>query len=226
VTEARHARGSAAGRPEPSPFARVVPPPGEDLVAWGGDLDPELVLDAYRHGMFPMGEEEGPVLWWSPDPRGVLPLEDLHVPRRLARTCRRPDLDIRADTAFGEVMRACDERRADGRWLHAGMLACYDELHRRGHAHSVEVWRAGRLVGGTYGVAVGGAFAAESKFHRERDLSKVALVALVRRLRERGFALLDVQWRTPHLAQFGVAEIPRDDYLRRLRAAADLGVTF
>jgi leucyl/phenylalanyl-tRNA--protein transferase len=222
VTEARHARA----RSEPSAFARVVLEPGEDLVAWGGDLDPDLVLDAYRHGMFPMGDEGGPVLWWSPDPRGVLPLDGLHVPRRLARTCRRPDLEVRVDTAFGEVMRACDENRPEGRWLHAEMLACYDELHRRGHAHSVEVWREGRLVGGTYGVAVGAAFAAESKFHRERDVSKVALVALVNRLRERGFALLDVQWRTDHLARLGVVEIPREEYLLRLGRAVARKASF
>ncbi len=206
--------------------------PREDMVAWGGDLDPDLVLDAYRHGIFPMGKEGGPVVWWSPDPRGVIPLDRFHVSRRLARTMRRPDLAITFDRAFEDVMRGCDEARPDGRWIHEEMIACYTALHRRGHAHSVEVWRRapgeepGRLVGGTYGVAIGGAFAAESKFHRERDGSKVALAALVARLVERGFTLLDVQWRTPHLAQFGTIEIPRPDYLERLAEALRLDVPF
>lgn len=248
MTKGRHTTSAR----DASPFAHVGWPPGEDLVAWGGTLDPDLVLDAYRHGLFPMGEasagdagentavaargSEGPVLWWSPDPRGVLPLDGLHVSRRLlrtiqGRTLKRParkdrPFSLRFDTSFEAVMRACGERRADGSWITEPMVACYVELHRRGHAHSVEVWEGNELVGGTYGLAFGGVFAAESKFHRVRDASKVALCALVERLRDRGYSLLDVQWRTDHLAQFGVVEIPRTEYLARLRAARDRAVSF
>lgn len=195
-----------------SPFARPWPE-DEDVVAVGGRLEPGLVLDAYRHGVFPFYDASQPVLWWCPDPRAVLPLEAFHVPRRLARTLRHPDWNVSVDTDFEAVIRACDEDRADGTWIHPEMVRCYTALHHQGHAHSVEVRRSGRLVGGLYGVAVGGVFAAESKFHRERDASKVALVHLVRRLVERGYSLLDVQFVTPHLARFGCVEVPREAYL-------------
>jgi len=208
-----------------SPFARTWPE-GEDIVAVGGHLDPELVLDAYRHGVFPFYDEAHPVLWWCPDPRAVIPLESVHVPRRLQRTLRRPGWEVTVDTDFEAVMRACDDRRPDGTWIHEDMVRCYVELHDRGHAHSLEVRRAGRLVGGIYGVAVGGMFAAESKFHRERDASKVALVQLARRLRERGFTVLDVQFLTPHLERFGCVEIPRETYLERVREAVRRPVAF
>ena len=210
-----------------SPFAAVPLEPGEDLVAAGGRLAPALVHDAYRHGIFPWYEADGPVLWWSPDPRGILPLDALHVPRRLERTLRAGGWRITRDEAFGEVIRACDEARPDGTWIHADMIRCYEALHAQGLAHSLEVRdAAGALVGGIYGVAFGAGFAAESMFHRVRDASKVALVALARHLRARGFELLDVQFVTPHLAQFGCIEIPRDDYLARVAAVRDLAVGF
>lgn len=210
---------------DPSPFAGPWPE-DEDVVAVGGRLGPDLVLDAYRHGVFPFYDAHRPVLWWCPDPRAVLPLDAFHVPRRLARRLRRGDFEIRVDTAFVDVMRACDERRPDGTWIHEAMVETYAALHRAGHAHSLEVWREERLVGGIYGVAAGGLFAAESKFHRESDMSKVALVRLVERLRARGFGLLDVQFTTPHLLRFGCVAIPRDDYLARVAALRDRPVSF
>ena len=211
--------------PGSSPFLRSWPD-GEDIVAVGGRLDPELVLDAYRHGVFPFYDADQPVLWWCPDPRAVLEVDALHVPRRLMRTLRRSDWEVTVDTAFEEVVRACDEQRPDGTWIHEAMVRCYTALHAAGHAHSLEVRREGRLVGGIYGVAVGGLFAAESKFHRARDASKVALVHLARRLADRGYTLLDVQFLTPHLAQFGCVEIPRDEYLARVARAVGQDVAF
>jgi len=210
---------------ESSPFAGPWPE-GEDVVAVGGSLEPDLVLDAYAHGVFPFYDSSGPVLWWCPDPRAHLPLDRLHVSRRLRRTMRRACVEIRLNTAFPEVMRACDENRPDGTWIHHDMIRCYTALHARGHAHSLEVWRNERLVGGIYGVAAGGLFAAESMFHRVRDMSKVALVELTRRLRDRGFRLLDVQFQTAHLEHFGCEEIARSDYLARVRAAVLLDVRF
>jgi len=201
-----------------SPFACSWPE-DEDVVAIGGRLEPDLVLDAYRHGVFPFYDASHPVLWWCPDPRAVLPLDHLHVPRRLARTMRDPAWEVTVDTAFEDVMRACDERRPDGTWIHEDMVRCYVALHERGHAHSLEVRRAGRLVGGIYGVSAGGVFCAESKFHRVRDASKVALVSLARRLAACDFAVLDVQFLTPHLRQFGCVEIPRRAYLAEVREA-------
>ncbi|MDD5350378.1 MAG: leucyl/phenylalanyl-tRNA--protein transferase [Chthoniobacteraceae bacterium] len=180
-------------------------------------IDPAFLLNAYARGIFPMGMPEGDLAWFSPDPRGVLPLEGFHVPHGLERTLKKQRFEIRCDTAFGAVMRACAEREET--WIDAEILASYGELHRLGFAHSVEAWRAGELAGGLYGVALGGAFFGESMFHRETDASKVALHALVERLRARGFTLLDLQWVTPHLATFGAVEIPRPEYLRRLRAA-------
>jgi len=212
--------------PAESPFAAVPMNRGEDLVAAGGVLEPDLVLGAYRNGVFPWYDADQTVLWWSPDPRAILPLEALHVPRRLARTLEHGGFEVRRDTAFEAVMAACDENRPDGSCIHPAMRACYHALHQRGDAHSLEVWREGDLVGGIYGVSFGAGFAAESMFHRVRDASKVALVSLVRHLVERGFTLLDVQFRTDHLAQFGCVEIPRDEYLARVRAVRDVGVEF
>ncbi len=211
---------------EDSPFAGPWTGHDDDIVAVGATLRPDLVLDAYAHGVFPFYDADSPVLWWCPDPRAILPLGGLHVPRRLDRTLRSHAWDIRVDTAFEAVMRACDERRPDGTWIHADMIRAYTALHERGHAHSLEVWEEDVLVGGVYGVRVGGLFAAESMFHRRRDASKVALVALVRRLRARGFALLDVQFRTPHLERFGCLEIPRELYLAHVRRAVVLQSDF
>ena len=199
---------------------------GTHIVAAGGVLEPALVLDAYRHGIFPWYDVGDPVLWWCPDPRAILPLGRVHVSRRLRRTLHSGGFEIRWNTAFGEVLRACDEKRPDGSWIHREMRRCYAALHEGGHAHSCEVWREGTLVGGVFGVAFGGGFAAESMFHRVRDASKVALTHLVERLRDRGFVLLDVQFLTPHLATFGCVEIPRADYLARVAEAVRMEVSF
>ena len=193
----------------------------------GFELHPASVLAAYRRGAFPWFPEGMPVLWWSPDPRALLPMDgSLHVPRRLARVIRRADFQVRLDTAFDAVMAACDEERPDGSWIHAPMRRSYGHLHARGHAHSLEIWRDEELVGGVYGVAFGACFAAESMFHRQRDMSKVALVELVAHLRRRGYQLLDVQFVTEHLEQFGCYEISRAEYCASVRALRDADVTF
>jgi leucyl/phenylalanyl-tRNA--protein transferase len=182
-------------------------------------IDPALVVRAYREGIFPMALEDGEIGWFSPDPRGIIPIETFHLPSRLARVVRQGTFAVSSDRAFGAVMRACAERPGEGTWISQDILDAYEALHRLGLAHSIETWRDGQLVGGLYGVHLGGAFFGESMFHRETDASKVALVALVDRLRRAGFTLLDTQWVTPHLRQFGATEIPRGDYLRRLKAA-------
>lgn len=182
-------------------------------------IDPALVVRAYREGIFPMALEDGEIGWFSPDPRGIIPIETFHLPSRLARVVRQGTFTVSSDRAFGAVMRACAERPGEGTWISQDILEAYEALHRLGIAHSVETWRDDRLVGGLYGVHLGGAFFGESMFHRETDASKVALVALIDRLRRAGFTLLDTQWVTPHLRQFGATEISRADYLRQLKAA-------
>ncbi len=197
--------------------------PGEDLVGLGADLAPGTLLSAYRAGMFPMPVgRRSPLGWWSPDPRGVLPIDGLRVSRSLRASCRR--FEVRLDTAFADVVAACAAPGRHGAWITRGIADAYRELHRLGWTHSVETWRAGRLVGGLYGVAIGGLFAGESMFYREDDASKVALVALVDLLRADGAPgrLLDVQWVTPHLDSLGCVEIPRPDYCRRLERALQL----
>jgi leucyl/phenylalanyl-tRNA--protein transferase len=193
----------------------------DDLVARGADLEPGTLLAAYRAGVFPMplGDETGVATWWAPRDRGVLPLASLRVSRSLARSRRR--MEIRFDTAFEHVVRACAEPTRDGGWIDDDITVAYTELHRLGWAHSVEAWSDGELVGGLYGVAIGGLFAGESMFHRVRDASKVALVGLVELLCDEyaDARLIDVQWRTPHLASLGVVEWPRPHYARQLRAA-------
>ena len=164
-----------------------------------------------------MGMPEGDIAWFSPDPRGVLPLERFHLPHGLARTLRKNRFAVRYDTAFEAVMRACAAREET--WIDEEIVRSYVELHRLGFAHSVEAWCGGTLAGGLYGVTLGGAFFGESMFHCQTDASKVALHALVERLRARRFALLDLQWVTPHLATFGAIEIPRREYLKQLRSA-------
>ena len=189
-------------------------------------LTPEGIELAYRHGIFPMADERsGEVLWFRPDPRAVIPLDGFHVSRSLARTLRRGRFDVRVDTAFVSVMRGCADR-PEGSWISERFVEVYGALHRAGKAHSVEAWRDGRLVGGVYGLALGGVFMAESMFHRETDASKVALAALVGRLRERGFTVLDVQYMTPHLESLGAVEITRREYERRLEQALALDRTF
>ncbi|MDX1532475.1 MAG: leucyl/phenylalanyl-tRNA--protein transferase [Rhodothermales bacterium] len=186
-------------------------------------LTPDVLLWAYRHGLFPMADPDAAdeLFWLAPDPRGVLPLDRFHTPHNLRRLVRRRPFTVRTDTAFERVVRAC-AAPAPGRestWISGEVAAAYTELHRLGFAHTVECWREGELVGGLYGVAIGGAFFGESMFHRVRDASKVALVHLVRRLRRGGYVLLDVQFVTPHLARFGAEAIPRAAYERRLADA-------
>lgn len=182
-------------------------------------IDPALLVAAYRRGLFPMGMEDGDIGWFSPDPRGILPLDAFRVPARLARIVRQGRFEVRADTAFEDVMRACMARPGEGTWITEDLIESYVALHRLGLAHSLETWQGGALVGGLYGVHLGRAFFGESMFHRVTDASKVALVALVDRLRRGGFTLLDTQWTTPHLEQFGAIEIPRALYLARLAEA-------
>jgi leucyl/phenylalanyl-tRNA--protein transferase len=189
-----------------------------------------VLLSGYANGWFPMAVEGGDIRWFSPDPRGVIPLDQFHVSRRLARLHRQGHFEIAVNRDFGAVIRACAEVDRDpddpGSWISDEIIRSYCALHERGFAHSVEAWRDGRLVGGLYGVALGAAFFGESMFHRETDASKVALVALVERLRTNGFSLLDTQWVTPHLEQFGAIEIPKEEYLERLARAIEHERTF
>lgn len=181
-------------------------------------LLPEHLLLGYQQGIFPMADpDDGAVYWYRPPRRAVLPLDAFHVPKNLAKRVRQAPFEVATDRAFEAVMRACAERSET--WISEEIIAAYTALHRHGLAHSVECWQDGRLVGGLYGVALGGAFFGESMFHRVTDASKVALVHLVRRLRRGGFVLLDVQYATPHLQQFGVIEIPAETYERRLGEA-------
>ena len=198
----------------------------DGLVGVGGDLGPRLLLEAYRRGIFPWYDAQTPILWWSPDPRAVFELDGLHVSRRLARTVRSGKFDVTVDRDFAGVIRGCADRPAPGVWITPEMIAAYERLHRLGHAHSVEVWHGGQLAGGLYGVAIGGLFAGESMFHRRPDASKVALIALVDRLRAGGFTLLYVQWATPHLTSLGTREITRRDYLARLGEAVGTPARF
>jgi len=186
-------------------------------------LTPDLLLAAYAQGVFPMAERrDDPSLYWiSPEERGIIPLDGFHISRRLARTVRSDRFEVRIDTVFADVMRACAEP-SPGRedtWINDEILGAYTALHARGHAHSVECWREGELVGGLYGVSLGAAFFGESMFTRERDASKVALVHLVARLIRSSFSLLDAQFMTEHLARFGAVAIARTDYMGRLAAA-------
>jgi leucyl/phenylalanyl-tRNA---protein transferase len=190
-------------------------------------IPPSLLVEGYRRGLFPMGMPDGSVQWFSPDPRGILPLEKSHFPSRLDRSARRAGFTIRVNTAFGDVISACAERPdGDGTWITQEIRDSYESLHDMGFAHSVETWRDGQLVGGLYGVAVGCAFFGESMFHRETDASKFALKGLVSRMISNGFRLLDIQWVTPHLKQFGAIEIPRQEYLRLLSRCVDGVCTF
>jgi leucyl/phenylalanyl-tRNA--protein transferase len=183
-------------------------------------IDPELLLEGYRLGVFPMAMEDGAIEWFSPDPRAILPLEDFHVPHALRRLLRKKVFEIKINNHFSEVIEACARR--EDTWINREIIESYTRLHELGHAYSVETRADGKLAGGLYGVAIGGAFFGESMFHRVTDASKIALVALVERLRARKFALLDTQWLTPHLQQFGGIEISRNHYLRLLRRAVEL----
>lgn len=218
---------------EPPPPRWAFPPvDGADedgLVGVGADLEPGTILAAYRAGMFPMPlGRRGPIGWWSPDPRAVIPLDGLRVSRSLRRSLRR--YQIRVDTAFDEVIDACADPSRPHGWISPDIRAAYRRLHRLGWVHSVEAWAVGDdggepvLAGGLYGVALGGLFAGESMFHRRTDASKAALVGLVELLRAGGDAgrVLDVQWMTPHLASLGAVDVPRDEYVRRVAAAVEL----
>ncbi len=187
-------------------------------------IEPELLLHGYRLGVFPMAMEDGEIQWFSPDPRTVIPLDEFHVPHGLQRALRKNAFELRIDQRFEEVMRLCAKR--DDTWINREIVASYVRLFELGFAHSVEAWQDGELVGGLYGVAIGGAFFGESMFHRVTDASKIALVGLVERMRAKKFALLDTQWLTPHLLQFGAAEIPRARYLRMLKRAVELPRVF
>jgi leucyl/phenylalanyl-tRNA---protein transferase len=227
------------------------------LVAMGGDLGPERLLEAYRRGIFPWYDENLPICWWSPDPRAIFELDGFHVSRRLGRTCRSGKFHVTFDRAFSDVIRGCADRPGQGTWITQEMIDAYETLHRLGYGHSVEVWKANsknqepnsknqnqrsrfessfgswfleigslELVGGLYGVAVGGLFAGESMFSRERDASKVAMVHLVERLRQGGFQLFDIQFLNDHTTRLGAVEIPRKEYLARLRTALKCEVSF
>lgn len=213
---------------EPPPSSWVLPDiaammshQGDDFVAIGADLEPGTLLQAYRNGLFPMPHGHHEVGWWSPTVRGVLRLTDLRVSRSLRRA--RRNFEIRVDTAFDDVVEGCADPARDGAWIDDAIRAAYGELHELGWAHSVECWQDGRLVGGLYGVSLGGVFAGESMFHRARDASKVALVALVDLLGADGVdRLIDVQWATEHLMTLGVTELPRASYLALLPGLLEL----
>ena len=207
-------------------FPSVESASPDGLVAVGGDLRTERLLEAYRHGIFPWYNDDQPILWWSPDPRTVLFPDKLHISRSLKRSLRPATFSVTLDTCFRDVMQHCAEPRRQypdgGTWLTAAMLDAYARLHELGYAHSVETWREGQLVGGLYGVAIGGAFFGESMFSRVSDASKVALVSLVRQLKAWSFTLFDCQQSSPHVTRLGAEEIPRRDFLRHLTAAFTL----
>jgi len=233
------------------PLARALTEPN-GLLAAGGSLTPARLLDAYRHGIFPWFNEDDPILWWSPDPRMVLLPEEFRLSHSLHKVLRKQVFELRTDTAFEQVMRACAAPRggqnsgcdtllakpADcgssrqaalpapegsatpcqgGTWIHEEMVAAYTALHRMGHAHSVETWQDGELVGGLYGMAIGRMFYGESMFSRKSDASKAALAHLAAQLRRWNFGMIDCQMNTPHLASLGAREIPRAEFIRRLQ---------
>jgi len=199
----------------------VTAPPGDDLIAIGADLAPGTLLAAYRNGLFPMPVDPtrrtSKIAWYSPDPRGVLPLDGMRVSRSLRRSARRYHVTMNHD--FAGVIRGCADPSRPGCWITTEIIDAYERLFELGWAHSIEVWEHSDLVGGVYGVRIDGLFAGESMFHRATDASKVALLHLVEWLNDTHASLLDVQWSTPHLASLGVIEISRSDYLERLVAA-------
>lgn len=191
-------------------------------------LDPETLLEAYCNGVFPMADPDGVVRWYTANPRGILPLDRFHVPGSLAQFMRSAafPFQVRFDTQFERTMRGCMEQRRGQTWISEDLVRAYVRLHSLGFAHSVEVWKGEELAGGLYGVSIGGAFFGESMFHTVRDASKVALVKLVERLRQRGYELLDTQAQTPHLARFGCIEVPAEQYLAMLRKAIARSCSF
>ncbi|WP_425399716.1 leucyl/phenylalanyl-tRNA--protein transferase [Aeoliella sp.] len=221
----------------PSPRAsrrpRFFPPPEsagpEGALVMGGDLNAELLLDAYSHGIFPWPHsDEEPLVWWSLDPRAIIELGDFRPHRRVLRRLRSGQFVTSADTDFAGVMRGCavGPGREGGSWITPNMIRGYTHLHRLGHAHSVEIRSDGQLVGGVYGVSIGGLFAAESMFHRHRDASTAALAVLIAHLKARGYGLLDIQQWTEHTGRLGAIKIPRREYLARLAIEVERPVTF
>ena len=206
----------------------------EGLVGVGGDLAPATLLRAYGSGVFPWYNDGDPILWWSPDPRSIFEMDGFHCSRSLAKTMRSGKFRHSYDRCFGAVMQACGATRPEGTWVTDDMVTAYVRLHELGHAHSVETWvkcadadDEWELAGGVYGIGIGGFFAAESMFHYVSDAGKVALLLLADRLRSKGFTLVDTQMRTEHTTKMGAVDIPRDEYLRRLRRAiADTDVRF
>lgn len=198
--------------------------PDDDVVAVGADLEPDTLLWAYSHGLFPMylGVRNRELAWWSPLMRGVIPLDGLRVTRSMRQSARRYSVTVNA--AFRPVMEQCATMRTDGNWISSDFIAAYCALHELGWAHSVEVWHDGVLVGGLYGVRINGFFAGESMFHSERDASKVALMHLVDLMRLDGMTLLDTQWCTEHLASLGCTEVPRERYLSLLESATGIAI--
>ena len=221
--------GVQLGQPVEPAASRFVMPdpalatPGDDLIAIGADLAPGTLLAAYRAGIFPMPVEprrkRSKMAWYSPDPRGIIPIDALHVTRSMRKSARR--FEIRLDTVFTEVMRRCGDPTRPGRWITEEIVTAYDVLYGLGWAHSIEVWRDDRLVGGVYGLLIDRLFAGESMFHVETDASKVALMALVEWLQQLGVVLFDVQWTTPHLASLGAIDVSRRTYLQLLDVAVD-----
>ncbi len=201
----------------PNPELALSDPNG--LLAFGGDLSPERLINAYQHGIFPWFNPGNPICWWSPDPRAVLFFDDLKISQSLAKTIRQNRFTITTDQAFDQVISACAATRknAPGTWITDEMIIAYNNLHALGHAHSIEAWQDDKLVGGLYGVSVGSVFCGESMFSRLRDASKVVIVHLVRHLQALHYQLLDCQIQNPHLASLGVTEIPRTTYLKLLK---------
>ncbi len=218
--------GTSSQEPFPDPEMAETDPDG--LLAVGGDLSPERVVQAYRQGIFPWYDESQPILWWSPDPRMVLYPRELHVSRSLRKLLRQERFSITFDQAFGQVIRACAApRKGDpATWLTAEMIKTWESLHEQGIAHSVEAWRGGRLVGGLYGNVLGGVFFGESMFARESNASKVAFVYLTRSIEQAGFELVDCQVYTDHLASLGARLIPRRRFLDNLGKLLDKPVRF
>jgi leucyl/phenylalanyl-tRNA--protein transferase len=199
------------------PLSQALSQPN-GLLAAGGELTPARLLDAYRRGIFPWFGDEDPILWWSPDPRTILFPKEFKISRTLRKTLRSNLYEVRADSAFEQVMQACAAPRdGQGTWIHADMIAAYGELHRMGWAHSVETWQDGELVGGLYGVSIGRIFYGESMFSRRSDASKVALAHLVAQLQRWDFGMIDCQMRTAHLVSLGAREVPRSEFSRRLQ---------
>lgn len=216
---------------ETTSFPPVTMADEDGLLMFGGELSVSTLIEAYRQGIFPWPIVDGDMellSWWSPDPRAIVPLEQFHASRRVLRRIRRNEFNVTFDMDFPAVITACASPRCDegDSWITEEIENAYAELYATGFAHSVEVWQHGQLVGGLYGVAIGGFFSGESMFHRVTDASKVALFHLVQRLVERGFTLFDIQQSSPHMERMGAVSVPRRRFLRKLRAALKLPVTF